>query len=103
MKSDEGKLFIIISRGNRDLINNFNALTKTLEQKTNNFFLVGVQLLHSRTKSFPLFLDEKKKTVNSALYSFSSTSVEEFRDHYPSITDEIIILSLISDFDIKLI
>ncbi|BAE74040.1 hypothetical protein SGGMMB4_01773 [Sodalis glossinidius str. 'morsitans'] len=103
LKSDEGKLFIIISRGNRDLINNFDALTKALEQKTNNFFLVGVQLLHSRTESFPLFLDEKKNTVNSALYSFSSTSVEEFRDHYPSMTDEMIILSLISDFDIKLI
>jgi hypothetical protein len=101
LENDEGKIFIIISRGQHDLKSYFDKIEGKLNEKTKNFHLIAVQLMHTRTESFPLSLRLIKNGVNSSLYEFSSESVEEFRGSYPSLTDEMIILSLLSKFKIS--
>ncbi|HCA3523971.1 TPA: DUF4214 domain-containing protein [Klebsiella aerogenes] len=102
LSSDDGKVFIIISRGQHDLTSNFDKISTKLNEKTKNFHLIAVQLVHTRTESFPLSLKVLKSKPNSTLYEFSSESVEEFRGSYPSVTDEMIILSLLSKFKFSL-
>ena len=102
LKSDDGKIFLMISRGKHDLRRYYEHISCRLSELTNNFHFVAVQLEHKLNEPLPLSLKLERESDNASLYSFSSRSVEELRGDYSLKSDEAIISSLLIDFKIAI-
>lgn len=102
LKSDDGKLFIIISRRMYDLNECFLSIRDVLLEKTNNFHLIGIQLINDINYQYKFGLSSVTSSENCELYNFSSRSLEEGFGQYQDASDELLLLSLITQFDLDL-
>ncbi|MXP53440.1 hypothetical protein FD737_10150 [Pantoea sp. Seng] len=102
LDSKESKLFLIVTRKMYDLEGNFEKLKSSIRNRTSNFKLIGVQLGNDEEMENKFSMQTISYDEYGDLYRFNSRSLEEGRGEYELTSDEIILLSLITDYRLEL-
>lgn len=102
LDSKESKLFFVVTRKMYDLEADFDRLKSSILSRTSNFKLIGVQLGNDEKMENKFSMQTISSDVYGDLYRFNSRSIEEGRGEYEMTSDEISLLSLITDYRLEL-
>lgn len=102
LSSTDAKIFFMVTRRMYNLSESFLKIRDALAKKTDNFHLIGVQLLSDDKYKYPIGLSQIINSNDCELYNFSSFSTEEGVGQYQCASDEMILLSLLTKFNIEL-
>lgn len=102
LNSGDSKIFLIISRRMYDLSSHIIKIKDALIRRTSNFKLIGIQLVSDDKYQYPVGLNEVFNDGVCEFYNFSSLSMEEGIGQFQSAFDEMIIISLLSRFEIDI-
>lgn len=102
LTSDDGKIFMMITRPEYDLSNSFDKLRNRLNELTNNFHFIAIQLQDPTCKHNSLSIEKILDKENAELYNFTPSSIEKGGGRFRSRIDEVIVISLLAEFEINL-
>ena len=101
MRSGDTKLFWVIGRDRHNLLREFPLLLESLELRTTNFVLLGIELLEP-TEAGVSTMTPLLKSGNHALYRFTPSSFNAQGDFLPDKLDEWAILRLLYRYRLAL-
>ena len=101
LSSGDTKLFWIISRAHHDLTKEFPLLLESLELRTTNFALLGIELMDP-VESGSSTMVPVMKTGNHALYRFTPSSYDARGGFLPEKLDEWAVLRLVYRYKLDL-
>lgn len=102
LTSDDGKIFMMITRPEYDLSKYFNKLRNKLNELTNNFHFIAIQLQDPICKHNSFSMEKVLDEENAELYNFIPSSIEKGGGRFRSRIDEIIVIGLLAEFEINL-
>jgi hypothetical protein len=98
LKTDDAKLFVMISRPVHSIQASFDRLVDELRRVTNNFGLVSVQLLAPSGQPGVCGVRVNINDGDNKLYAFQPSSEEDNKAVFTDKLDELIILRLIGQY-----
>ena len=101
LSSSDPKLFWVIGRAHHNLVKEFPLLLESLELRTANFALLGIEL-HEATERGATAAIPLIKTGDHALYRFTPSSFDSDRGYLPDKLDEWAVLRLLYRYKLDL-
>ena len=102
MRSDDAKLFVLVSRPKHQLPQIFESLVRELEERTRNFAILGIEV-ESPSGQPAMFSSEPiDKIGQHTLYRFTPSSYDDDRSVFPDKLDEWAFLRMVFRFRLDL-